>query len=1358
MSVFSSATNSMPDQISYDFTSEENAYKWKGLFVESLQKVQRQVHHSLSSREDALNYIESLILKLLGMLCACQPHLFQDVEERVQKTFPNPIDKWAIGDAQDAVQKGKKKNPLVLPVEKIHPLLQKEVLGYKVDYSVTIYIVAVLEYISADILKLAGNYVKNIRHEELTCQDIRVAMCADKVLMDMFCQDDDVPLPIEEEPMNRGSLTYEEVVKDMVHEENQYIRDLNMIFKVFRKPFVDMFPRSKDIDVIFSNIVDVHRVTVNFLGLLEDTLEMTEEKAVPTVGSCFEEMAESAEWLVYEKFTEDALKPHSRERLNTLLQRPDLLQTLAHSGPGFPVAVKYVLPKLLLGPTYHCLGYFETIKVLLNLSPDEEDKETLEQADSALYPLQVSLDRLTKGNLAKKKPGEMSLRFLCRTSRKVAVAKMNELQKSIDGWEGKDIGQSCNEFIMEGVLGKTGSRRNTERYVFLFDGLIILCKQNLRRSSVTGPVGEFRLKEKFYIRKIEIADRDDTEDLKYAFELVPRDQPRIVLYCRSQDEKNNWMAALVMLSTRSMLERMLDSQLSEEEKKHPLRLPNPDEYRFAIEDNEYNIVFEDSSHNNSGIPVIKGGTLLKLVERLTYHMYADPKFLRTFLTTYRSFCQPAELLDFLIERFEITEPPPLITDCLDEDRDTQVREDLKRFRKEYAQPVQFRVLNVLRHWVDQHFYDFERDHSLLAHLNTFIDSVSGKNMRKWVESITKIIKRRMDSSESQREITFEARPPTIEWHIAKLPQDFDLMMLHPIELARQLTLLEFDLYRAVKPSELVGTAWTKKDKEKRSPNLLKMIHLSTNFTLWLEKCIMETENMEERVAVVSRILEILQVLMDLNNFNGVLEIVSAMNSAAVYRLEHTMRECPSKLVKLLDEAKELNSDHFRKYMEKLRSIDPPCVPFFGMYLTNILHIEEGNPDFLPNMHEGIINFAKRRKVAEITGEIQQYQNQPYCLTVEPDIRMFLENLNPLGDRTEKEFNDYLYNKSLEIEPRNSKQAPKFPRVSAFPLKSPGIKSRLSNRTQPVPLSMELRHSFQQVHEDVGDTTSPRSPLTPSTPLTPPPQGGSDSSVFANVLIGSVHAPVVTGTVTPPVQQSQPPVPPVQQPPPLPPRRKRELSVEELSPNKVQQAPDAPQLPPRESVKPPIPPRRESSSTLPRPHNPRPRPELPRSATLPRGQSTGAVNGSVPQAVSEVPEPVPELPPKTYKLALERLQSMEKDRIHTVVPPGRSCPASPAAAAERTAPAPVEQTMSPPIDRTMSLPAIVPPPVDRTLMPTVLSPGGRNEQERLTHLDASLASGHSAHSNIYHDAPGMGSVHTIQGNVYHQSPSRHSPAS
>merc|ERR1719187_1432971 len=148
-------------------------------------------------------------------------------------------------------------------------------------------------------------------------------------------------------------------------------------------------------------------------------------------------------------------------------------------------------------------------------------------------------------------------------------------------------------------------------------------------------------------------------------------------------------------------------------------------------------------------------------------------------------------------------------------------------------------------------------------------------MRKWVECISKVVQRRLDSDESAKDFVFDRSPPPVEIHIRNPEEDWpELLTFHPIEMARQLTLIEFQHYRSVKPSELVDLAWTREDKDKRSPNLLKMGRHTTNFTRYLEKMILETENMEERIAIMQRILEIMMVLQEYNNFNGVFAITS----------------------------------------------------------------------------------------------------------------------------------------------------------------------------------------------------------------------------------------------------------------------------------------------------------------------------------------------------------------------------------------------------------------------------------------------------------------------------------------------------
>ena len=136
--------------------------------------------------------------------------------------------------------------------------------------------------------------------------------------------------------------------------------------------------------------------------------------------------------------------------------------------------------------------------------------------------------------------------------------------------------------------------------------------------------------------------------------------------------------------------------------------------------------------------------------------------------------------------------------------------------------VYFKLVCLLFLQVDHHFYDFEQDTDLLRTLNEFLNgSISGKAMRKWAECINKSIQRRLSNDDREKDIKImlDRSPPPIERHLENSenldPEWPTLLTHHPIEIARQLTLLEFEYYRAVKPSELVDLAWTRPDREER---------------------------------------------------------------------------------------------------------------------------------------------------------------------------------------------------------------------------------------------------------------------------------------------------------------------------------------------------------------------------------------------------------------------------------------------------------------------------------------------------------------------------------------------------------------
>ena len=109
---------------------------------------------------------------------------------------------------------------------------------------------------------------------------------------------------------------------------------------------------------------------------------MTEEGDVALIGACFEELAEAEEFAVYDKYAGDILGMHShhlfflyvlrsvfnagcnlRQKLLNSLPNQIVWDAVRSCGKGFREAVKFYLPKLLLGPIYHCFQYFNSIKV-----------------------------------------------------------------------------------------------------------------------------------------------------------------------------------------------------------------------------------------------------------------------------------------------------------------------------------------------------------------------------------------------------------------------------------------------------------------------------------------------------------------------------------------------------------------------------------------------------------------------------------------------------------------------------------------------------------------------------------------------------------------------------------------------------------------------------------------------------------------------------------------------------------------------------------------------------------------------------------------------------------------------------------
>nr|XP_056721979.1 ras-specific guanine nucleotide-releasing factor 1 [Euleptes europaea] len=318
-----------------------------------------------------------------------------------------------------------------------------------------------------------------------------------------------------------------------------------------------------------------------------------------------------------------------------------------------------------------------------------------------------------------------------------------------------------------------------------------------------------------------------------------------------------------------------------------------------------------------------------------------------------------------------------------------------------------RVLNVLRHWVSKHSQDFETNEELKCQVIGFLEEVihDPELLTQERKAAANIIRTLTQEDPGDNQIMLEEIVQMAEGVQAEPFENHSAL-----EIAEQLTLLDHLVFKKIPYEEFFGQGWMKVEKNERTPYIMKNTKHFNDISNLIASEILRNEDITARVSTLEKWVAVADICRCLHNYNAVLEITSAFNRSAIFRLKKTWMKVSKQTKALIDKLQRLVSSEgrFKNLREALKNCDPPCVPYLGMYLTDLAFIEEGTPNYT---EDGLVNFSKMRMISHIIREIRQFQQTAYKIEHQPKVTQYLLDQSFVMDE------EALYEASLQIEPK-----------------------------------------------------------------------------------------------------------------------------------------------------------------------------------------------------------------------------------------------------------------------------------------------------------------------------------------------------
>jgi RasGEF domain len=211
---------------------------------------------------------------------------------------------------------------------------------------------------------------------------------------------------------------------------------------------------------------------------------------------------------------------------------------------------------------------------------------------------------------------------------------------------------------------------------------------------------------------------------------------------------------------------------------------------------------------------------------------------------------------------------------------------------------------MFKYWIKEHYSDL--DPRFLAHFIHFLDFF-GMIVWRYKADRTQLLLQPVQKTLCKQLVDVEMVKTTFlnkNFPDSRIPRGYTMDMLNltapaesiqhyklnllewdSVEIARQMSLVDFGVFRAIHPKELFGKL--KAGETRRSPNVTAISERFNNVSSWVYSTILRTDDINMRAEYIKKFIEIGEKLRELNNFNGLNQIVSGLENNAIFRLKKT---------------------------------------------------------------------------------------------------------------------------------------------------------------------------------------------------------------------------------------------------------------------------------------------------------------------------------------------------------------------------------------------------------------------------------------------------------------------------------------